>query len=79
MEVGRCYLDSVSSSLHFCLQTSFLLTLLTQASLQLLLLLLHGLNTSLQLQHTTLTLDRKVGQTGCIPLTLTQHLMVEHE
>lgn len=79
MDVGWCYLDSVTSSLHFCLQTSFLLTLLAQASLQLLLLLLHGLNAPLQRQHPTLTLDRQVGQTGRIPLTLTQHLIADRK
>lgn len=47
--IGLRYLDSVRSSLHLSLQTSFLLTLLAQPPLQLLLLLSHTLNTSLQL------------------------------
>lgn len=43
------HLDSVSSLLHFILQTTLLLTFLTQSLLQLLLLLPHRLDASLQL------------------------------
>lgn len=61
--------------LHLRLQTSFLLTLLTQPLLQLLLLLPHTLNTALQLQHTPLALDGKVCQAGSVSLTLAENLI----
>lgn len=67
-------LDSVRSPLHLCLQTSFLLTLLAQPLLQLLLLLPHTLNASLQLHHAALALDRKVCQASSVSLTLAENL-----
>lgn len=72
--VGLRHLDSVRSPLHLCLQTSFLLTFLSQPPLQLLLLLPHALNASLQLQHTTFALGRKVSEASGISLTLIENL-----
>lgn len=74
MDACWLHLHSVSSSLHLGLQTSLLLTLLSQPLLQLLLLLPHGLDTSLQLQHSTLVLSRQVCQTSRVPLPLTENL-----
>lgn len=67
-------LHSVSPPLHLRLQTPLLLTLLPQPFLQLLLLLPHTLNTALQLQHTPLALDRKVGQACRVSLPLAEYL-----
>ncbi|TNN87422.1 hypothetical protein EYF80_002139 [Liparis tanakae] len=62
----------------FCSQgASFLLTFLSQPALQLLLLLPHALDAALQLQHAALALGRKVGETSCIPLTLTEDLILQ--
>lgn len=72
------HLDSVSSSLHLRLQATFLLTFLAQPPLQLLLLLPHTLNASLQLQHPAFALSREVSETSSVPLTLTEHLMHKH-
>lgn len=73
-----CYLDSVSPALHLRLQATLLLTFLAQPLLQLLLLLPHALNTSLQLQHSAFALSREVSQTSGVPLTLTENLIQKH-
>lgn len=73
-----CYLDSVSPALHLRLQATLLLTFLAQPLLQLLLLLPHALNTSLQLQHSAFALSREVSETSSVPLTLAENLIQKH-